>query len=389
MHSRRRAALLSLLWALLNAGIGALAFSPHQRKAQGAIFRSCPSASSTVALYLTLHKQRQHLVVRYAHDDGNYDAGDGESLLSQLPEEVFAQISGGRSIISFDDLTKWEELQEMLQDGEILISELQTFYDKTSIKGLDKAGFVALYKMIDDLFEETGDDDDDEENTVTSAAPVNREEDFLISFLTDGMTPKKDGRPCGIDCTNVERDVISDLVREVVAADSNRIAMIQAKDMIGVWELLYTSSKAMIMNGSLSGLTVMDNEIRFSGVRQTFTGSKFLGFVEFVETYTQDNEESFTVKITGEWMMQENSRTAESCALKIDPENMDYDATNASGMTDAAPVVSTGGGVSQVADWQSLGPIKRLDVIYATPDLYIGRGRTLAEVLFVWRKVKQ
>jgi hypothetical protein len=263
---------------------------------------------------------------------------------------------------------------------------------------LDKAGFVVLFKMIDDLFE------DEDEDTFTSADPypVNTEEvttssadpdpvnteDELISFINDRTTGIGD-LPCGMGFKDAERNAITDLVEDLVTADSNRIATIQAKDMLGAWELLYTSSKAMVLNKSLSGLSasgVEGDEIRFSAVRQTFTGSKHLGFVEFMETFNRGTPESFTVKITGEWMLR--TTIIGSCTLQVDPENIEYDASKASGMTDSAPVVQMGGGVSQCANWQSLGPIKLLDVIYATPDLYIARGPFDANVLFVWRKVK-
>ena len=85
-------------------------------------------------------------------------------------------------------------------------------------------------------------------------------------------------------------------------------------------------------------------------------------------------------------MLKEQTRTINKCSLQIDPDNIDYDVLNASGM-EASPVVQVGGGVSQVADWQSLGPIKLLDIIYSSSDLYISRGQFDSTVLFVWRKV--
>ena len=365
-------------------------------------------------LAFVVPNQKQQLPQRHHHkrsepitnaNPGNTYDNENQSLFSQRPKEVFAQISSRRSTIGFDDLLKWEELDELLEDGDILLSELKTLYNQTCTINNDEEpqlhdemSFVAFYNTIVDLF------DYDDDNSNDDVPFVTKEEEF-ITFLTNGMnnSNRVDDYPCGIDATDKERDTILKFVTEIVDdTGSNRIATIQAKDLLGSWNLLYTSSKAMIRNKSLSGLTVIDGGTKLNGIQQILTGSKFLGFVEFVESYassasTQDynSEEvdgeqkelsSFNVKITGEWMLKEQTRTINKCSLQIDPDNIDYDVLNASGM-EASPVVQVGGGVSQVADWQSLGPIKLLDIIYSSSDLYISRGQFDSTVLFVWRKV--
>ena len=102
--------------------------------------------------------------------------------------------------------------------------------------------------------------------------------------------------------------------------------------------------------------------------------------MEFTETFNAGTDEAFDVKITGEWLLREDAPTT----LQIDPENIEYGSVY--GMAEQAPVVQVGGGVSQVASWQSLGPIKLLDIIYLTPNLYIARGMFKAEAIFVWKK---
>lgn len=367
MHRR---ILLPQLLALTNAMISTQAFVPPNPSE----IRSRPCTS-----FRPLLCNRRQVVRRAVDKTSNAESQQQERLFSQLADQIFAQISDDGSTIVFEDLTKWEELQELLENGDVFMEELQTFYDSINkINGsLDEMGFEALYNMIDDIFE-----------TESSAPPIVNREEQLISFLTNGITTRMDDLPCGIDCMDAERDATADLVRQLVAADSNNIATMQAKDMLGTWELLYTSSRAVIRNRNLSGLSVADREIRLSALRQTFTGSKFLGFVEFAEIYTRDIGGSFTVNITGEWMINDSARTADTFALKIDPENIDYDAQNASGMSKEPPVVQTGGGVSQVADWQSLGPVKLLDIIYHSRDLYIAQGQFDAKVLFVWRRVE-
>lgn len=70
--------------------------------------------------------------------------------------------------------------------------------------------------------------------------------------------------------------------------------------------------------------------------------------------------------------------------IKVDPTNIEYGAGYS--MTEQAPVVQLGGGLSQAASWQSLGPIKLLDIIYLTQDLQIVRGNSNPEALFVWKR---
>ena len=107
---------------------------------------------------------------------------------------------------------------------------------------------------------------------------------------------------------------------------------------------------------------------------------RFLGFVEFIETFNAGTEEAFDVKITGEWLLRENQPTL----LQVDPENIEYGSSYT--MAEQAPVVAIGGGVSQVASWQSLGPIKLLDITYLTPNMYIARGNFKADAIFVWKR---
>jgi hypothetical protein len=118
---------------------------------------------------------------------------------------------------------------------------------------------------------------------------------------------------------------------------------------------------------------------------------RFLGFVEYIETFNAGTEESFDVKITGEWMLKEdrNPFTGQpATVIKVDPLKLIYGAASNFMSTEAgaAPVVQVGGGFSQTASWQSLGPIKLLDIIYLTDDLQITRGNSNMEAIFVWIK---
>jgi hypothetical protein len=56
---------------------------------------------------------------------------------------------------------------------------------------------------------------------------------------------------------------------------SRRNGKIESKELLGDWNLLYTSSRTMIINKSLSGLgRSVSSLANFAGLRQTLTGSK-------------------------------------------------------------------------------------------------------------------
>jgi len=350
------------------------------------------------------HNPSRHIITARWAESSDGGAGGSEPLFSQRPAAVFAQIaSSSPSLVGFGDLARWAELQDLVADGEILDSEVRSLYDAArrrsggdgsgsggsdGVEGLDEAGFEALYDMIDDLFEDDVAADDASEE-------VSKEEE-LMALLTgmNGQQQENDASgqlPCGMDCKDETREIVSDLIEQLASSASNRAATLQAKDLLGSWDLLYTSSKAMILNENLSGLTASgpDQEIRFSGVRQTLTGSKFLGFVELVETFNRgDPEAEFDAKITGEWAL--TTRAGGVPTLEIEPDAIEYSSGGrASGMSpEAAPVVQMGGGMSQVSEWQSLGPIKLLDVAYFSPDLYIAQGQFESSGVFIWTRVQ-
>ncbi|KAL3929094.1 MAG: hypothetical protein SGARI_004854 [Bacillariaceae sp.] len=141
--------------------------------------------------------------------------------------------------------------------------------DDGNDKKLDRAGFVALYKMIDDLFVY---DDDDEENDVvteqiskhekesTKKSSLPNKQEALLSFLDDLQTMSRsaeDRIPCGMRCTDKEREIVAKMVAELeTGSDTPNLVVqnngkVEAADLVGVWDLLYTSSKAMINNKSL------------------------------------------------------------------------------------------------------------------------------------------
>ena len=104
----------------------------------------------------------------------------------------------------------------------------------------------------------------------------------LLSSLetTTTTTAAMERLPCGLECTDSERDQISQIVSILEKEPSNLVVSrpngrIEAKDLLGDWKLLYTSSRTMIINKSLSGLGRSSSSLAtFAGLRQRLTGSK-------------------------------------------------------------------------------------------------------------------
>jgi hypothetical protein len=86
--------------------------------------------------------------------------------------------------------------------------------------------------------------------------------------------------------------------------------------------------------------------------------NRFLGTVEYIEKFFgAEAESAFDVTITGEWFLQgeRNPFTGSPItAIRIDLEKVMYGSTT-----------------NQAEQWDSLGPIKFLDIIYFSPNLKI------------------
>jgi hypothetical protein len=213
------------------------------------------------------------------------------ATFTQSPNEIFAELAGSASLLGMNEIKRWGELQDLLSDGDILPSELENMFAQTqkapgTKDKLDESGFLSLYNLIDDLFEydmdgeinSVDDDDDDDDSAVIeetwSESVLNNE---LLSFLSD-IQNDKDRLPCGLDCTDKERAVITRIVSGLegeLNLVKSKNGKIEVADLIGDWDLLYTNSHAMIINKSLSGLGRSSSSMaNFGSLTQKFTGSK-------------------------------------------------------------------------------------------------------------------
>jgi hypothetical protein len=111
---------------------------------------------------------------------------------------------------------------------------------------------------------------------------------------------------------------------------------------------------------------------QFEGIRKRLAGTKYLGKVEYIETFGGE-ETSFEVRVTGEWMLEARKNIVTgmpSTSLRVDPEKVIYGPTT-----------------NQADEWASLGPIKLLDILYLDDDLMILRGNSMMDSLWIYQRI--
>lgn len=396
-------------------------------------------------------------------NDSNNDENTGGatttmviSVFSKPPKKVFRQLleasatssKGEAGLLRMKDIYAstddndggcWNELNEIIDDGDLSVQELQGLYDAAAVdggEGLDMEGFKRLYQSIDDLFDDDDDDVDDDEddvknsdrdeskedeeaksnpnNTEIESSNSNTKQD-LVSFLEEVQNrncdsedrPIDDGkrRPWGLDCSDKERKVVLELIEGLLAETSNSNVLtnsnnrglpMSAKDLtkyvLGTWDLKYTSSRSMIINKSLSGLGRSTSKLaRNLGLQMTLTGSYYAGRAEFVETFgsaggdTNDDDEEndsdsdmdtvlLQATVTGEWILESGTRMdyktgLPSVSLRVEVETIAYGPTK-----------------SDAEQWDSLSPIKLLDVLYLDENLLVLRGNANLDAMFVYTR---
>ncbi|KAL3924701.1 MAG: hypothetical protein SGILL_000888 [Bacillariaceae sp.] len=227
-------------------------------------------------------------------------------------------------------------------------------------------------------------DNDSETAETASPSSTNHHQDRLLSLLSylGKLHADQNLPPCGLEATEKERDLVLTVLQEVLennydnhvlySSSNTNQQPLNGKDLIGDWNLLYTSSKTMIINKSLSGLgRSTSDKARLSSIVQKLSGNpKFMGSVELVEHFSgvdgTNDAASFDVKVTGEWFILDNG----AATLEIQPNRIDYVATTAN-----------------AEDWASLGPIKRLDVVYLSESVMISRGSANPQSIFIWQRI--
>ena len=304
------------------------------------------------------------------------------------PGVLFSQLADKNYLVGKEELKLWTELTELLEDGDLLESELQEIYDKYATQEssgkLTETCFLQLYDEIDALFEE--DDDDNLEgageiaatsSTQQQSAPMNtRVKDDLLAFID--LVIEDDEEPCGFGTSESDQGQILNIVKVLEQQATNMILQkegnIERFDVAGTWELLYTSSSAMKFNQGLSGIGGSFPNGRFGGVRQELKATKFTSDMEYKERVeVNPSSASFDVTINGLWDLEKSVSLftgQPTLILSVEPDRVMYGLTS-----------------TRADHWKSLGPTNRLDLSYLDDNLRVMRGCTSSDTLFIFKKV--
>jgi len=295
------------------------------------------------------------------------------------PGVLFSQLSDENYLVGMDELNLWTELKDLLEDGELLPTELQQIYDKfvSSSGKLTEGGFIKLYDEIDNLFEV---EDDDEEKVVVvpkeSQTGKLRVKEDLLSFLE--IIREGDDEPCGFGANQSDQDQILNIVNVLAQQPTNMIIQkdgnIELFDLAGNWELSYTSSSAMKFNKGLSGIGGSIPNGRFAGVKQELKATKFISDMVYKERIQViPSSASFDVTVNGSWDIRTSVSLftgQPSIILYVEPDRVTYGPTSTRG-----------------DHWKSLGPLNRLDLSYLDDNLRVMRGCTSSDTIFIFRKI--
>ena len=317
------------------------------------------------------------------------------------PGVLFSLLADKNYLVGMEELNLWTELKEFLEDGDLSESELQEIYDKFSTPEssgkLTEEGFLKLYDEIDSLFEEVDDEDDAKEVVAAApaaaAAPVvpqqqqqqsqlssQRVKEDLLGFIDIIVEEDENEEPCGFGASESDQGQIMNIVQVLEQQPTNMIVEkegnIELIDLVGMWELIYTSSSAMKFNQGLSGIGGSFPNGKFGGVRQELRATKWVSDMEYKERIeVNPSISSFDVTVNGDWDLQKSMSLftgSKTVILNVVPDKVKYGLTS-----------------TRADHWKSLGPTNRLDLSYLDDDLRVMRGCTSSDTIFVFKKIKE
>lgn len=305
------------------------------------------------------------------------------------PGVLFSQLADKNNLVGMKELNLWTELKELLDDEDLLQSELQEMYDKfvtpENAGNLNEDGFLQLYDEIDNLFEEVDEEEDDAQEVVSAPPPQQqspqmntRVKDDLLAFIDIIVEDDEEELLCGFGASEADQAQVLNIVKVLEQQPSNIIVQkdgnIERLDLAGNWELVFTSSSAMKFNQGLTGIGGSFPNGKFGGVRQELTATKFLSDFEYKERIeVNPSSASFDVTVDGIWDLQKSISLftgQPTVILNVEPGRVKYGLTSTRG-----------------DHWKSLGPVNRLDLSYLDDDLRVMRGCTSSETIFVFKKI--
>ena len=303
---------------------------------------------------------------------------EGEKL---SPDVLFVSLADENGLVGLEELKRWQELRDLIDDGDLAVSELEEIFrnvkkSEMDLNKVEKAGFVALCKALDDLFEDDNDGDGNVEVLNNQDPPQFDRKAELLDAIND--LALENLLPCGLEASDREQREILSIAEQLEQQPTNMIRFpqvpLEPKDLDGTWELLYSSSSAMKFNKGLSGLGGSFPNGRFGSLKQKLTVTKFLTDVEYVEHIeVSPKNASFDVTVTGTWDLRTSVSlfTGEpSVVMSVRPDRVSYGPTS-----------------TRADHWKSLGPLNMLDISYLDEDLRIMRGNTAVETLFIFRRI--
>jgi hypothetical protein len=300
------------------------------------------------------------------------------------PGVLFSAIADEDYLVGMDELKLWVELQDMLDEGELLPSELQGFYDsidKAESGKLSEEGFSTLYEKIDALFEDE-DNESDEAKGISDIPTENVVKEDLLTFvkLIEDEDEDESNLACGLDSNEKDKKQVLNMVTALEGLPNNMIrqkkGIIEVTDLAGTWELIYSSSSAMKFNKGLSGIGGSFPNGKFAGLKQKLTTSKFVKDVEYLERVeVNPSSASFDVSVTGSWDIKTSMSLftgQPTIVLDIEPDRVNYGPTS-----------------TRADHWKSLGPTNMLDLTYLDEDFRVMRGCTSTETVFLYKKLSE
>ena len=114
--------------------------------------------------------------------------------------------------LTFDELTRWSELKELVDDGSLDLAEVRSIFEDCSKDGaMDVSGFTQFDAMVDDLFE---DKDEGEEGGGGEGGGENTA-GVLKSSLLKKIESLTAFDPAAINCEDDDQEDVLDIANEL------------------------------------------------------------------------------------------------------------------------------------------------------------------------------
>jgi len=306
------------------------------------------------------------------------------------PGVLFYSLANSNNLVGKKDLAYWQELRDMVNEGDLKKEELEEFFKANAVKEggrlfLNEDSFVKMYDAIENLFEEGDEEEEDQDEKLIESSDGSSAKIALVEYLDELEIRRRklpDDKnlplPCGMNAEEDDDKLVGNIVSALEQEAGNIIqqskGVITPETLVGDWQLLYSTSNAMRFNQGLSGIGGSFPNGRFGGLTQTLKLTKFMQDVEYYEQIdVNPSSASFQVLVNGSWEIRTSTSlfTNQPCTtMFVEPDRVRYGPTSTNG-----------------DHWKSLGPLNMLDVTYLDENLRIMRGNTATDAIFVYQRI--